>query len=325
MLQENYFYRVFGRGTLFNTMKKSSYAIGIVTYHARFESYFIPLIENLTRIFPDKEILCVINGHSDKTLQIAYLDRVTRFMKKYPNVRYLTYDVGQSLSKCWNQLIILSHAHKTVILSDDVFIGDYFRDQLEKHIESYEFFAINRSFAHFVISKEVIKKVGWFDERLPRIGWEDTDYQFRLLMEGVEYPNVKVLGSLNLHTDTEGSDWVNDPSRPKTKYTYANEDFFKTKWQTKHYNPEIKTFAYNGGDDYHTFTPVPGMETPLFYDLSVLAFEEEAQEKDSSLYQKNTVRYFVQKILFTISDTIFTSLRKLKRFLKKIKETHHPI
>ena len=139
-------------------MAKSTYSIGIVTYHARFESYFMPLVQNLSRIFPDKEILCVINGHSDKTLQIKYLDKATRFMRKFPNVRYLTYDIGQSLSKCWNQLIILSHSEKTVILGDDVYISDLFREQLEKGIDGYEFFTINRSFAHLVISKNTIRK-----------------------------------------------------------------------------------------------------------------------------------------------------------------------
>ncbi len=304
-------------------MKTSSYSIGIVTYHARFESYFIPLIKNLSRIFPDKEIICVINGHSDKTLQISYLDKVTKFMKQYPNVRYLTYDVGQSLSKCWNQLIILSHTEKTVVLSDDVFIGDFFREQLEENISKYDFFAINRSFAHFVISKDIVRKVGWFEERLPRIGWEDTDYQFRLFMEKVPYPNVKILGSLNLHTDTEGSDWVNDPTKPKSKYTYANEDFFKTKWVTKHYNPEIKEFDYRDGDDYHTFSLREGMETPCFYDLEVLNFDTTTEV--AGVYEKDSARYFIQKTLFLLSDFIFTNLRKLKRFLKKIKETHHPI
>ncbi len=303
-------------------MAKSTYSIGIVTYHARFESYFMPLVQNLSRIFPDKEILCVINGHSDKTLQIKYLDKATRFMRKFPNVRYLTYDIGQSLSKCWNQLIILSHSEKTVILGDDVYISDLFREQLEKGIDGYEFFTINRSFAHFVISKNTIRKVGWFDERLPRIGWEDTDYQFRMIMAGVSMENLKVLGSLNLTTDTEGSDWVNDPSRPKTKYTLANEAFFKTKWITKYYNPEVKEFKFKGTDDYHTFSPATEEKTPIFYDFSVLDTDFENKQFSG---QKMGLKYYFIKAAFAASDKIITFLRKTKRFLKKIREAKTPI
>lgn len=306
-------------------MKHNSYSIGVVTYHARFEEYFVPLITNLSRIFPDKEIICVVNGHSDKTLQIQYLDRVTRFMRQFPNVRYLTYDIGQSLSKCWNQLIILSHAEKTVILSDDVFIGDFFREQLEENINMYEMFLINRSFAHFVISKNTVRKVGWFEERLPRIGWEDTDYLFRMIMEGVANPNVKILGSLNLTTDTDGSDWDNDPNKPKTKYTYANEDFFKTKWYTKYYNPEMTTFKYVGDNDYYTFSPVSEEGTPNFYDLSVLDFVSEDGNSFKATSPQKSFRYYFQKFSFVFADIILTSLRKIKRFLKKVYQMKTPI
>lgn len=304
-------------------MIKSTYSIGVVTYHARFESYFVPLIENLVRVFPDKEILCIINGHSDKTLQIKYLDQVTRFMKKFPNVRYLTYDIGQSLSKCWNQLIILSHSEKSVILSDDVYISDFFREQLENKIDDLEFFTINRSYAHFVISKNTVRKIGWFDERLPRIGWEDTDYQFRLTMAGIKDTNIKILGSLNLTTDTDGSDWVNDPSKPKTKYTLANEDFFKTKWLTKYYNPEVKEFKYIGVDAYHTFSPANDEGTPMFYDLSVLNIDKGNHLLTSE--NKKSFKYYLQKPVFILSDKIFTFLRKIKRFIKKILSAKPPI
>lgn len=306
-------------------MKNLSYSIGVVTYHARFEEYFKPLIQNLIRIFPDKEILCVINGHSDKTLQIQYLDKVTSFMRQFPNVRYLTYDVGQSLSKCWNQLIILSHTEKTVVLSDDVFIGDFFREELEKNIDRYDMFLINRSFAHFVISKETIRNIGWFEERLPRIGWEDTDYLFRMRMAGIPNPNVKILGSLNLSTDTEGSDWENDPTKPKTKYTHANEDFFKTKWRTKYYHPEIDHFQYTGENPYHTFSPATDEGTPLFYDLCVLEYDDlNSKESKDKTFQK-TFRYYFQKSFFVVSDKVLIFLRKVKHFFKKIYQAQPPV
>ena len=39
---------------------------------------------------------------------------------------------------------------------------------------------INQSWSHFMISREVIIRVGWFDERFPAIGNEDEDYESRL-------------------------------------------------------------------------------------------------------------------------------------------------
>jgi hypothetical protein len=298
-------------------MAKSTYSIGVVTYHARFDTYFVPLIKNLARIFPDKEILCVINGHKDRSLQIKYLDKVTRFLKQFPNVRYLTYDEGQSLSKCWNQLIILSHAEKTLILNDDTDMSDYFREQLENNIDNYEFFTINHSFSHFVISKNTVKKVGWFEERLVHVGWEDTDYRFRLHMAGIPQENVKILASFNLHTHTDESFWANDPGKPKTKYSYENENFFKSKWLTKHYNPEIKEFKYAGVDDYNTFSPKADGSTPMFYDLSVLDVGTDANTSQAG--NKKSPAYILKKLGYILLDKIFTLLRKAKRVLKKIR------
>jgi GR25 family glycosyltransferase involved in LPS biosynthesis len=300
-------------------MQNPKYSIGVVTYHARFESYFMPLIENLARIFPDKEILCVINGHNEKTLQIQYLDKVTQFMRRFPNVRYLTNDIGQSLSKCWNHLMILAPEEKVIILSDDVYVGDFFREQIEKVINKHEMFLINRTFCHFVMTKNTIREVGWFEERLPRIGWEDTDYRIRMKLHGADQiPSEKILGSLNLSTDTDGSDWENDPKRPATKYTHANEDFFKTKWITKHYNPEKTDFEYEDKDPYYTFSRGENWETPQFYDLSVL--DKKETSIPTGTYKKNKLKYLAQKSAFVASDAVVTSLRKTKHLIKKIRQ-----
>lgn len=115
-------------------MKSSKYSIGVVTYHARFEEYLKPLINNLARIFPDREILCVLNGHPDQTLQIKYLNEATDFLSQFPNVRYLAQATFQPLTKSWNQLISLSRTEKIAILSDDVYVGDVFREELERVI-----------------------------------------------------------------------------------------------------------------------------------------------------------------------------------------------
>ena len=140
--------------------KQGNYSIGVVTYHARFEKYFMPLIEKLAAVFPDKEILCVVNGHPDRTLQINYLNSVTAFMSKFSNVRYLTYDLNQSLSKCWNQLIILSQTEKIIVMNDDTQVTDLFREEFEKKTLALPFSTINFSWSHFLISKEIVKKLG---------------------------------------------------------------------------------------------------------------------------------------------------------------------
>lgn len=304
-------------------MKSSKYSIGVVTYHARFEEYLKPLINNLARIFPDREILCVLNGHPDQTLQIKYLNEATDFLSQFPNVRYLAQATFQPLTKSWNQLISLSRTEKIAILSDDVYVGDVFREELERVIIKHPtLFLLNKTWCHFVTTKETVRKVGWFEERFPGIGWEDNDYMFRMKMTDIECPSEKVLGILNLSTDNDDNPGWENPEDRKMKYTSANEDYFQKKWWTEKYDGNGPKYTHDSKGPYGRFALKPGMETPLFYDLSVL--ESEAKQINL-VYKRNDIRYYTNKILFGVADIIMTTLRKLKRILKKIREMNLPV
>lgn len=126
------------------------YSIGIVTYVGRFEKYFIPLIKSLTEIFPDKEIICIINGHHNISLQLKYLKKATSFLKQYHNIRYLTNQQHQSLAKCWNWLMILSSNERVLILNDDLSLSPLFRKDFEDNLKKNpDFFIMNNSWSHF--------------------------------------------------------------------------------------------------------------------------------------------------------------------------------
>jgi hypothetical protein len=293
-------------------MNEHQYSIGVVTYHARFETYFKPLISQLARIFPDKEIICVLNGHPDRTLQIKYLSKAVSFLKSFQNVRYLTYDTNQSLSKCWNQVVILSPTHKVLLLNDDTQVSDLFRTELDKLIHENEVFTINRSWSHFVISKTIIKKVGWFEERLPGIGQEDGDYTYRMSMKNVEIKNFDCAGIRNFVAGQENPSWIGI-SKPVDggRYTDLNREFFDKKWLTSFNSSDdskLDKCVFNGLQT--SFTLRQGMETPVFYEFSVLDETEEANDKPS--YAPPLLRIKIQSVYFTLG-------RAAARFLRKIK------
>src|SRR3989344_270516 len=249
-------------------MNETQYSIGVVTYHARFESYFKPLIRQLVRIFPDKEIICVINGHPDRTLQINYLKKVVAFLRSFPNVRHLTYDTNQSLSKCWN---------------------------------------------HFVISKTTIKKVGWFDERFPGIGQEDGDFAYRMAMQNVDLKNIDFTGIRNFVAEQENPSWSEvSPVVSGTRYSDINREFFNKKWLTPLNSPNISTFShycvFNGAPA--PFTPIPEMETPVFYEFSVLDNTEDENFRQS--FTVRSLQIHLQRVYFTLGRAVARFLRKIK-------------
>jgi len=244
---------------------QTDYSIGVVTYVARFEEFFQPLIRQLAEAFLDKEIVCIINGHPDKALQIGYLKHVTAFMANYPNVRYLTYEANQPLSKCFNWLLLMSFAPRMLILNDDISLNLLFRKDLEtalyEHSED-ELLVINGSWSHMVINKQLIKKVGWFEERLLATGQEDADYRIRMENLGLKVSHANCKGIINYVAPQKNAGWQNISSVSKTtgKYSSLNEEFFEKKFSPSGKNQE-------GGTVYRVN---PGMETPMFYDLACL-------------------------------------------------------
>jgi hypothetical protein len=228
-----------------------NYSIGIVTYHARFEKYFSPLIESLVRIFPDKEIICIANGHPDEQLQIEYLRKFTVFLKQFRNVRYFTHEKSQSLSRCFNHIIINSNNEGCLMLNDDTKITALFREEFEKKIvnKGLKFSIMNETWSNLFITKDIIRKVGWFDENLLGIGQEDVDYMFRMKMLGMEVHNETCLGVTNYVAPSDNPSWKDISTIVDGKYSSTNKEYINRKYLTSQNSPEISKFDYCINED----------------------------------------------------------------------------
>lgn len=246
-------------GVLTNT----NYSIGIATYVSRYEGFLIPLVMNLTSLYPDTQILITANGYYDLNKQKEYLRKINGFLANYPNVKLIGFEEPQSLSKLWNLMILNSMSEKIIILNDDVEISPCFRRDIEKsELMKVDFSLINRSWSHYLISKVVIKNIGWFDERFPELGNEDEDYESRMAFKNMPVKDVKIASVLNvifLSTDfsySESFEVIN------TKYAKANKLFFDSKWEIS----EVKLDGYVHVDILKKFVKLkPGMDTPNFY------------------------------------------------------------
>jgi len=251
------------------------YSIGIVTYVGRYKKYFLEGMKNLSEIFSDKEIICVINGHYDKTLQIEYLRSITSYLQKFPNVKYITNEENQSLSKCWNWTILMKNTPRILILNDDLKISSLFRHDFEKNLKNNQtFFIINNSWSHFLISDDIIKKVGWFEERLPGVGFEDLDYMFRLTKKIIPITIMKCKGIINYAAKQENAGWKNFSNETEGKYTMENRKFMEKKWffnffeNNEKVNYDIIFKLWN--NKVLKAKIKPDMETPIFYDFNNL-------------------------------------------------------
>lgn len=287
-----------------NKDSKNKYSIGVVTYHARFEDYFCPLIKSIDKIFPDTEVFCVLNGHPDKELQSKYLSKATEFLSGFGNISSLSLENHHSLSFCWNQIIISSATEKILILNDDTKITELFRYFFESKVVSKGFSTINKSWSHFLISKDIVRKVGWFDERLGGVGHEDADYALRMSLQNVEITDTTCLGLTNLVVDQKNPGWKSISKKiAGNKYSQQNLDFFKTKWLTMDLNPEIprekftNRLYWHGGAFYFSHNSCE--PTPLFYDLNILEYTQNINKNlQFKEYKPNYFILIYQGIIF---------------------------
>ncbi|WP_432712747.1 glycosyltransferase family 2 protein [Pedobacter sp.] len=244
-------------------MTNHRYSIGITTYANRYETLFKPFLLQLLKIFNDTEIIIAVNGHYHQDLQRAYLDEINSFAKQFKNVKVVSFMEGQGLSKLWNQLILNSTNEKILICNDDLEISPLFRRDLEHvGILTQNIALINQSWSHFLISKSIIRQVGWFDERFPAIGNEDEDFESRLVLMGIPLGMFHFRSIKAVRTIPVSYSYGAEVELVNGKYLKSNKAFFDSKWDTAtapvegyHYVRILKAWVKLR----------EGMETPQFY------------------------------------------------------------
>jgi hypothetical protein len=182
-------------------------------------------------------------------------------------VKIVDFVEPQSLSKLWNLLILNSSCEKILILNDDLMISTAFRKNLScSGVLDEEVALINRSWSHFIISKKIIRKIGWFDQRFPGVGNEDEDYECRLVHNDIVIKSFNINGLKNIVFLTSNFSYGKDVATINKKYIKKNKIFFDTKWELS--KVESSSFKYIRIINCYAKLK-EGMETPDFYDLDL--------------------------------------------------------
>jgi predicted glycosyltransferase involved in capsule biosynthesis len=279
----------------------NDYSIGVVTYINRYHTYFKKNIESLRKYFPDKQIICIINGHPDKARHLVYLKEITNWLSGLDNVKYITFEDHQSLAKCWNWILLMSSTESVLFLNDDILVKQSFRQDLENHFsKNLGFFTINNSFSHFLLSKKVVNKIGWFDERLLGIGQEDGDYLIRLAMGNVELINLPCRDIVNFVAPNSDPGFKNISSTTGGKYSSINREFMEKKWFFNHFTKDefIPDIEFIWNTEPYKAKLKNQMETPLFYDYDLLNNESEFAPTSKSSQEKiNSFKTGIKRLL----------------------------
>ncbi|MFZ2738211.1 MAG: hypothetical protein WBI20_00865 [Burkholderiaceae bacterium] len=204
-----------------------NYSIVITTFDKRYEKFLIPLIKSIKHERPSVEIIITANGSCRALFNENYRQNLLTFLASQNNCFPLIFPNFQSLAKMWNRGVLTASHEHILVLNDDLNIpaGMGFFDQLEQVLmDNHRTFKINGSFSHYVVTKQELIEVGFFDERLLGLGEEDGDFFWRYHEKyGREIPSVELPSIDNINSDI-ADDGYTKGIRTAAKF---NRDYIK--------------------------------------------------------------------------------------------------
>lgn len=257
------------RKLLIGPVEPMGLTVAITTYIERFDSCFKSTLQKIQEFFPNEQIIVVANGHYDRVRQQVYLSELREFCSRFSNVELIDFMDPVSTCKMANSYFIIARFEKILFLNDDTRYTLWFRKDIAKSgILSEQFAIVNRTWGLSVRSKSVVRKVGFFDERLPELGGEDDDYAARCAIAGLEIPYYSIGSASTLHRIDKKRDllnsWGKDMRQQRGGYSTLNHDFLHNKkWKTSNEPFEGATYVPHRNPRYWKLRP--GMETPNFY------------------------------------------------------------
>ena len=164
-------------------------AILVTTFSRRFDEAF-RLIEQVRGEVVGVPIFVVVNGDypvggHDAGHRDPFLSRLAMV----PGVNPIFLGSGRGLSYVLNTGLRLCHARKVLVLADDVWIESGKALELVelawRSLDEAGLLVFNMDMGHFAVRREALIRVGFFNEALPGIGWEDSDILWRFGLLGI--------------------------------------------------------------------------------------------------------------------------------------------
>jgi len=196
--------------------------VGITTFKHRFEKYFKPLLNKIKEIDENIEVVVAVNGEHKENFDENYRKEILLYLSECKNTYPIMYTEFRSLAKLWNNILINSTNNSVLMLNDDISIDNpnFFNNLRNVINTNNNCFKINNTWSHVLLNRDIIEKLGWFDERLLGIGEEDGDMEWRILKNGFNIDNVQLNGINNIRDNSHKP--KNIETHSNTKYSLFN-------------------------------------------------------------------------------------------------------
>ena len=174
--------------------------IGITTFSKRFD--MVSTLIKQIRTQTQDPIIVGINGEEGGNFNNDYRKQMLELCAAYDDIYPIFFIEMRGLAKLWNTIVNTSTTNEVLLLNDDVeIVGKKVFDNIYGYLASGDLDGItriNHSFSHFLLKKDVINKIGYFDERLLGFGEEDGDIYYRFIKNNMSIKGVNIEGIINL-------------------------------------------------------------------------------------------------------------------------------
>jgi len=220
----------------------TKYTIGITTFSKRLN--FLTTLVKQVRQFTSEDVIIAVNGDNKSEFNNQYRKDVLTLCLQYDNVYPIFFTEFRGLPKMWNTIAIHSKNDLLCIMNDDIEItgNNLFTWLGGTNVQTSETITIlNGSFSHYIVTKQLLEKLKYFDERFLGFGHEDGDMMYRHIeMLNKDVSNVSMHG---IHNITSG---VRDDNVRNSfgKYSEFNHEFLVGRFGPKYKpadNPKIFT------------------------------------------------------------------------------------
>jgi|688.fasta_scaffold181859_3 hypothetical protein len=162
-------------------VNNQTYCIGIMTYSKRKE-YVTTLIEDI-RKQSTITIYLAVNCDYNEEFDDDYREYILNLCLQHKNIYPSFYLKFRGCAKIWNDIVINSCYDNCLILNDDCrilnnFINDIIQFKISNNINTIV--KTNKCWSSFLVNKNYLTEVGFFNEYYIGIGFEDSEFIRRL-------------------------------------------------------------------------------------------------------------------------------------------------
>lgn len=197
----------------------------VTTFEARFQSA-LNLVRELRNSGVTVPIFVVINGNFPRGGHVSKArDDFLRQLVQFPSINPICLGSGRGLAYVLNSALKLTHAERIAVLADDCefepsttqsAVQDLFSD-----LETTDLVVLNNDMGNFGVTRHCLISVGWFNEFMTGIGWEDADFIWRTRLD----TSLRVSFRSDNRLRNSGSDLGFESivaEKPGSKYSLVN-------------------------------------------------------------------------------------------------------